>query len=104
MSDDSDCQTGKNRAKIHFFSCNQKLQIISLCIVSKNLIIHKNTQIINYLFLKLKQLELEKPLYFDPFDQNNINHLVQVSLEIFLCRFENSSPGARGNNKIYINE
>ena len=49
----------------------------------KNLIIHKNTQIINYLFLKLKQLELEKPLYFDPFDQNNINHLVQVSLEIF---------------------
>ena len=56
------------------------------------------------LFLKLKQLELEKPLYFDPFDQNNINHLVQVSLEIFLCRFENSSPGARGNNKIYINE
>ena len=33
--------------------------------------------------LKLKQLELEKPLYFDPFDQNNINHLVQVSLEIF---------------------
>lgn len=29
--------------KFNFFSCNQKLQIISLYIVSKNLIIHKNT-------------------------------------------------------------
>ena len=27
---------------------------------------------------------LEKPIYFDPFGQNNINHLVQVSLEFFL--------------------
>ena len=47
--------------------------------------------------------KVEKPLYFDPFGQNNINHLVQVSLEFF-CRFETSSPGVRGNNKIYSNE
>ena len=40
----------------------------------------------------------------DPFGQNNINHLVQVSSEFFLCRFETPSPGVRGNNKIYSNE
>ena len=37
------------------------------------------------LYLKKSNLDkqVEKPLYFDPFGPNNINHLVQVSLEFF---------------------
>lgn len=29
----------------------------------------------------------------DPFGPNSITHLLQVLLEIFLCRFEHPSPG-----------